>query len=154
MAYIGYMSSLGPKLSLGPKFSLDNLASPWFRKKGGIEVKRGRKERRTGWEKKEGARRKGGGEKGRKGKAGLPMLFSGLEEISNSQLGAMVTKLEINVSKGEFYPVLHRGIFPRGKYPCSMDFGCPLKPCVENLVTIWKWRNLQLVRPSGRKVQH
>lgn len=58
MAYIGYITSLGPKLSLGPTFSLDNLASPWFRKKGGIEVKKGRRERRTGWEKKEGERRK------------------------------------------------------------------------------------------------
>lgn len=100
---------------------------------------------------------KGGGEKeggrgeGKKGESWPTYVILWTGRDLKQSAGAMVTKLEINVSKGEFYPVLHRGIFPRGKYPCNMDFGCPLKPCIEDLVAIWKWRNLPLVR---RKVQH
>lgn len=106
-------------------------------------MKRGRRERRTGWERKEGERRKGWGRGERKKGESWPThvsLWTG-RDLKQSA-GAMVTKLEINVSKGEFYPALHRGIFPRGKYSRSMDFGCPPKPCVEDLVAIWKWRTL------------
>lgn len=119
------------------RVSLDNLVRLWFRKKAGIEMNRGRKGGQDG-EKKEGGEKKRGreGEKGKPAYLCYPLIYRRSQAVrwGNGNIIGNIYNIYMRV-----YPESHIDTFPRGKYPCllcSMDLGCPLKPCVEGVVAI------------------